>query len=177
MSSQSPHQLERNAEPIGYRLPMVSFIFFLADKSKLYLLGKGQEKKVTVHSLKGSHFPHSGGGRHHQQYGPESECSLSSCHLFIIWYHIIQSFKGDRGGLRWAAGGRNGWCVWTAGATALAGVLFSVILCRRGSAPRLATERTSSLLTHKVIRWWGKLRIPFSPQIWLPLRPVPKGKV
>lgn len=156
---------------------MVSFIFFLADKFKLYLLRQGQEKKVTIHSLKVSHLLHSVGGRHHQQYRPKSECFLSSCHLFVIWYHIIQSFKSDRGGLRWAAGGRNGRCAWIAGAMALARVLLLVALCGRGSAPRLATERTGSLLTHKVIWWWGKLRISLSPEVWLPLRPVPKGKV
>lgn len=168
----SPYKLERNEWPRGHRFPKVPFTFFLANKSNLYLLGKGQENKVIFWSLKSSHFLCSGRKRYHQQHGPKSECFLSSCHLFIIWYHIIQSFKSDRGGLWWAAGSRSGWRMWTAGVMALA----SITLCRCRSAPCLATERTSSLLTHKVIRRWGKLRISFSPEIWLPLRPVPKGK-
>lgn len=152
------------------------FTFFLADKSNLYLLGEGQENKITFQFLKSSYFLCSRRKRHHQQHRPKSGCFLNSCHLFIIRYHIIQSFKSDLGGLWWTAGSRSRWCMRTAGVMALARVLPCVTLGRCRSAPCLATESTSSLLTHKVIRRWGKLRISFRPEIWLSLRPVPKGK-
>ena len=102
---------------------------------------------------------------------------LNSCHLFIIRYHIIQSFKSNHRGLWWATGGRSGWWLWRGGVLALARVQHWVTLRRCRSVPCLATQRTSSLLTHKVIRWGSKLRVSLRQEIWLPLRPVPKGKI
>lgn len=142
----------------------------------LYLLGKEQEEKGIIQSLK-LYFPQCGRGRHHQQCRPKSECFWSSCHLFIIWYHIIQSFKSNCRGLWWAAGGRSWRCLRRAGAMVLARALSWLTLCWCRSAPWLATKGTSSLLTHKVIWWWGKLRISLGPEIWLPLWPEPKGKI
>lgn len=56
-------------------------------------------------------------------------------------------------------------------------VLPRVPLCRGRSAPGLAAQRLSSLLVHKVIRWWRKLRVSL-PEIWLSLpTTASKGKV
>lgn len=159
------------------RVPTVPFTFFPADKSSLRSgsSGKGQEEKATVQSLK--LFSPLWERKAPLTVQTQVTVFLTSCYLFIIWYHIIQSFKSDRRGLWWAAGGRSGWRLWRAGVMALARVLPRVPLCRGRSAPGLAAQRLSSLLVHKVIRWWRKLRVSLSPEIWLSLRPVSKGKV
>lgn len=73
---------------------------------------------------------------------------LTSCYLFIIWYHIIQSFKvtvGACGGLL-GAGADN---VCDAQGSWLWPECCPVPLCRGRSAPGLAAQRLSSLLVHK----------------------------
>lgn len=172
----SSHQLERNEKPSDHRVPTAPFTFSLEDKSNLKSVSSRERTRrerynsVPTVKLLSLHWKK----KAHQQHRPMSAHFSSSCHLFIIWYHIIQSFESDRRGLWWAAGGRSGWCLWRA--SLLAGALPWGILCRCRSAPRLATDRTSSLWTHKVIRWWGKFRISLSPEIWLPLRPISEGK-